>query len=163
MAVGWKKKSDQTQQRRESMTSMELAREERREREKKQRSREFAIEQTNRKASELFKQVSRVLVCERPAVTSDNPDGLISDERQSEYQRELRQWEFVCKAVIRLAVEDMRVSCHARKYAWNSDWLTSGKLQMGRVLQPTDKPGKGETRVGAKDLRFVPMNGKNTK
>ena len=138
MAVGWKKKGDQTSQRRDSMTSMELAREERKEREKKLKAREFAIEQTNIRAAELFKQVARVLIHEAPMDTRDD------------VEQRIKRWEFECRAVIRLAIEDMRNSCHARRYAWNSDWFASGKLQMGRKLQPSDKPKEGETRPGSR-------------
>lgn len=129
MSVGWKK--NKTVDRTEHMTSMELARHERIEHERRKKAREFAIQQTNKRAEELFKQVPRILTHARP--TSCSSTG-VPDQYQMEYDdKATRQWEFECLAVIKLAREDMQKSFFARKYAWNADWKTTGKLQMGKV------------------------------
>jgi hypothetical protein len=158
MAVSWKK---QTVDRTANMTSMELARHERKQRENRQK----AIEDTERRAADLFKQVCRVLKHKRP-----EPDNAVNpDPYQVSYrEREVRRWEFECLAVIRLAYADMRASAFTRKYNWNPDWKECGCLMMGRVLQQADKP-EVETLVGSQfakavggyrlsgDLKFVPM------
>ena len=150
MAVSCKKRNtDRTA----NMTQMELAREERKQHEMRVRGRERAIEETNRRAAELFAKVCRVIVHRCPADTT----GPCPDPYQIEhYEREVRRWCFECLAVIKLASVDMRTSCYAQKYNWNPDWREKGCLTMGRVLQQTDKPGPGETRVS--DVKYVPLH-----
>ena len=157
MAVGWKKKSDSKDRdaKRANMTSMELARAERKNRE----NREKAIAETNKRATDLFKQVCRILNHKAPATKSDDTNGSISDQQQVRYQKELRRWRYECLAVIRLASEDMRTSKFTRKYGWNADWEETGCLTMAKVINP-DKPENRAVPVEQvkRDLKYIPLH-----
>ena len=121
MAVGWKnKKSDKKR----DMTQMELAREERKQRENRERARA----ETERKATEMLKRGAVRLV--RPKLGDFG-----FDEDGQKYSIAVRRWEYECKAVVRLAVQAQRESCHKIKYVWNGDWGTTGELLLAKKAQ----------------------------
>ena len=137
MAVGWKKKGDNKQRRLDNMTSMELAKYEREEHERRKKAREFAIEQTAKVAAELFKKVPTVLIHVRPEHTGPITESNIDDAEA--VNKHIRRWEFECEAVIKLAKEAMHKTNFKEKYGWNSDWRETGRLQMGRVIKQEEK------------------------